>query len=248
MPQSSITTTPTQVLGYDAHRKLVFFRNIGTAGIVYLTNDDTQSAKASTSAWYLRTGDGFAISAKGPYADKIIQRWVAFANSGTITLAYEELSGEDSVFDIALLSGGQVQTESDIYFTVGGVAEAVQGLAGKGPFFVPRSHYGEEITIADNENVPAGNILTTIGEDVSDFENVSINLSADGVVTAYYQVSDDATNWYDPKTAADGNITFALSNEKLNIPVDRHTKYLRLVVNNASAAAVNITAVIMGRA
>lgn len=248
MPQASVTTTPSQIFRESAGRKLMLFKHTGTTGIIYLSSETPGAAQIATAFWELRAGEAVSFSAKGPYAEKLQQRIVAFSSAGTITLRYDESFGEDTQFDVALMGSGQVVTQATQAFEVSGVAENTQGLTGKGPFTVPRSHYGEETWHFDSDTIAASTTGVSEAQDISDFARVSINIRSTAAVTLRYQLSEDAINWYDPVNEGDTLLTYAISPDAKNIAVDRHGKYLRLQVTNAGAGAAVVTAVVQGQA
>lgn len=248
MPQQTVTTTAAVILREDAGRKAMLFRHRGTSGTIFLSSDPPSSSQQSTAFWSLNGGDAVAFSVKGPRGDRVTRAVYAFSSSGSITLLYDELSGDETVFDIAFLAGGQQITQATQAFEVGGVAENTQGLAGKGPFVIQRDHFSEELVVMDAVSVPSGNVGTHNGVDISGYDKVSLNVKTTGAATVYYQLSDDNVNWYDPVTVADAAISYAVNNISRNIPVDRNGKYLRVVFNNTAGAANVCTAVIQGQA
>lgn len=99
----------------------------------------------------------------------------------------------------------------------------------------------KEWVITTGTSVAAGGTLTHAGIDVNDYSRVTVLVSSSGNSTVYIQASDDNTNWYDPKTVADADITHNCNAEKIAINVPVYAHYLRVVVYATTDSTVALT-------
>jgi len=98
--------------------------------------------------------------------------------------------------------------------------------------------------VFDAVTLPGTGTLTHTGLDVSDYRKVTIMVSTTQNCTVYVQVSDDNTNFYDPKTVADADITHNCNNEKICFDVPVYAHYLRVVVYNNTATDAIVTGIV----
>lgn len=102
--------------------------------------------------------------------------------------------------------------------------------------------YGEFV-VADAVSVAAGGTLTHTGVDVNDYAKKTVLVSTTANCTVYVQVSDDNTNFYNIKTAADGDLSWNCNNEKIAIQIDHYAHYMRIVIY--ATVASTVTGIIM---
>lgn len=95
---------------------------------------------------------------------------------------------------------------------------------------------------------PANGLLTGVGQDVRGYENLSVNVSTTQPCTITIQVSDDNANWYEIKSAADADLSWNCSNEKINFNIPNFSSFMRVLVLNTNATAGTTTVVLNAKA
>jgi len=100
----------------------------------------------------------------------------------------------------------------------------------------------EEVKVIDAYSAALAETVVTAGVDVSKFASRFLKVVTTNNCTVYYQISDDNITWYDPKTEADGNISWNCNNEAISVPLNHYARYIRVVVY--ATAASTITAVV----
>jgi len=106
-------------------------------------------------------------------------------------------------------------------------------------------HEATDYTVFDAVSVPAAEVVTHDGIDVSGCPYVSFIISTTLACTVYVQGSSDNVNWHDLKSDADADLSWGCNNEKIWFRIPFYTHYVRLVVRNGGAVAATITGVIM---
>ena len=102
------------------------------------------------------------------------------------------------------------------------------------------------VNVFTDEVVPASQSITHAGEDVEEFLNKTVLVSASTTATVRVQFSDDLINWYNWKDLAGAAIEFSINNEKICFGFTDHTRYIRVFITNTAAAANTISLVLMG--
>lgn len=95
VPQTSVTTTGVSVVGANAQRKSILFRNGSTAGTIFLDNTLPNAVTTTTAGIRLNAGDAISIQAAFDGIDQLRSEWSAIADSGTVTLVWKEFFGEE---------------------------------------------------------------------------------------------------------------------------------------------------------
>ena len=84
------------------------------------------------------------------------------------------------------------------------------------------------------------------GIDVDGYSKLTFLVYANVSTEVYVQVSNDNTNWYNPKTVADADIKNLCNNEKIAITfVGYYAPYVRIVVDNKAAGTATVTAILL---
>ena len=148
-------------------------------------------------------------------------------------------------------SSGNLKTTAsvtnNIYGNLSGAAKAIAANVVGGLSVDPG---GRDLTIDPvftNENVPAGASITHVGVDLQHAAKITILLASLGSFTIRPQISDDNADWYDVKTEADGDLSWAVSNEKIAARLDSAAKFFRIFCTNDGATAQLLTARILGQ-
>jgi len=100
----------------------------------------------------------------------------------------------------------------------------------------------DRITLFDSQTVPNNSAITHAAVDVESTSAKTLLISSDVAVTVYVQFSDDGTNWYDWVDAAGSALTLSVNNESKAWAIDDYTRYIRIVVFNASGTNATVTA------
>jgi hypothetical protein len=93
-----------------------------------------------------------------------------------------------------------------------------------------------DFVVFDDLSVPATNVVTHDGLDVTGYSSILVQISTTASATVYVQFSDDLTNWYDLKTSADADLSWNCNNEKICFLVPASGHYFRVVVLNGASA------------
>jgi len=104
-------------------------------------------------------------------------------------------------------------------------------------------HGANEIIALNGEVLAASATAVTVGIDMSAFEAATVGISTTAACTIRPQISDDDVNWYDVKTAADADISFACNNEKIAFAFPMYGRYIRVTVTDGGSGST-VTAVI----
>ena len=137
---------------------------------------------------------------------------------------------------------------NNIYGNRGGTAQAISANVVGGLFIDPS---GRDLTvdeIFDALSIADGASATHAGVNIAHAARITVLVATNRSMTIRPQISDDNLNWYDSKTEADVDISFACSNEKIAFRLESAAKYLRLFVTNSAGAAGTITLKILGQA
>jgi hypothetical protein len=102
-----------------------------------------------------------------------------------------------------------------------------------------------DVTVFDGESLIAGGVITHDGIDVSGNAYVSCLVSTTQSCTVYLQGSNDNVTFYDLKTDADADVSFACNNEHIWFRVPIYTHYLRVTIQNVNATTGTISLVVM---
>jgi len=97
------------------------------------------------------------------------------------------------------------------------------------------------VKIFDSTPIPAYTAAVHAPVDVTGFNKKTLLVETNGSTTVYFQFSHDGISWYDWNTTAGTDVTLACNTEKVAFAVDDYTKYIRLIVHNATAAVVTCT-------
>ena len=148
-------------------------------------------------------------------------------------------------------SSGNLKTTAsvtnNIYGSLAGAAKAIAANAVGGLSVDPG---GRDLTIDSiftNENVPAGASVTHEGVDMQHAAKITILLASLGSFTIRPQISDDNADWYDAKTEGDGDLSWAVINEKIAARLDSAAKFFRIFCTNNDTVARLLTARILGQ-
>jgi len=131
---------------------------------------------------------------------------------------------------------------------VAGVATALQGNS-LGALRV--DNFGRTFDNFDvfiSEPHPSLGLLSGIGIDVGGYADLSVNVSTTNACTVTIQVSDDNVNFYEIKSAADADLSWLCSNEKINFSVPNFSRFIRILVKNDTATAGTTTVVLNAKA
>lgn len=104
-----------------------------------------------------------------------------------------------------------------------------------------------EATVLDAVTIASGGAATHAGLDVDKASDLCTFISTDQDCTVYVQGSPDDINWYDLKSGADVDRSWNCNNEKIWFHEIALTRYIRVVIFNASANAAEVSAVIRGQ-
>ena len=105
------------------------------------------------------------------------------------------------------------------------------------------SHENEQTIFS--ASIETGSILVLTGVDTSNGCSDYVAIASSQDISVYLQVSPDQDSWYDPKTVADGDVSWSCgAGESISISSPTKMRYLRVVIYNASGETANITAVI----
>ena len=100
-----------------------------------------------------------------------------------------------------------------------------------------------QVTLLDAVIISATSYATHSPVDVSDYSGKTIYVQSSGDVTIYVQGSYDGTNWHEMVDESDTSRTWNCNNEKVYFGVDDYLRYIRILVHNATAAAITVTVV-----
>lgn len=122
----------------------------------------------------------------------------------------------------------------------------------------PEETDGAQVLIKDREsvrhvvlnNVKVINLslASHTAVDVSECSKKSVLISTTGSITAYFQASDDNTNFYTLTDTSGADISLAADNEKISFAVNDYCHYFRVIIYNNSGAEVTVTVVVEGQA
>ena len=137
---------------------------------------------------------------------------------------------------------------NNIYGDLNGVAQAIRANSLGALRFDPFGRTFDNFDVFLSEPHPIAALLASVGIDVSGYETLSLNVATTNTCTVTVQLSDDNVNWYEIKTAADADLSWACNNEKINFSIPNFSRFVRVLVQNTAGAAGTTTAVLNAKA
>ena len=99
-----------------------------------------------------------------------------------------------------------------------------------------------------DEPMPSLALLTSVGLDIRGYEYLSVNVSTSVGSTVTVQVSDNNTNWYEMKNAADSDLSWNCNAEKINFSIPNFSAFVRVNVKNDTTTAGTASVVLNAKA
>ena len=141
---------------------------------------------------------------------------------------------------------GNLKVSSTVSVTfaalVAGVSTSLKGNDAGALKVDPTGRNLVAVTIADAVTIPSTQAISTTGLDIGEAGDTTVLVEATQNYTVRYQLSDDNSSWYDPKTEADVDINHSVVNEKIAFRVTMPARFIRLKINNTNATEGVVTA------
>ena len=133
---------------------------------------------------------------------------------------------------------------SKTYFSDGTTWRAALCGTNGSPYFTIYDRETFDDLVIDDVEVDAGATITHEAIDLGGVSSFNVQVSASQNCAVYPQSSDDNINFYDLKSAADGDLTYNCNNEKIAFPVSHPCHYFRIAIKNNGAATATVRAVV----